>query len=384
MSETQRRVPPEPIPLTVITGFLGAGKTTLLNTLLKDPALKETAVVINEFGEIGLDHLLVEYVSDNVMLLQSGCLCCTMRGDMVDALETLLRDLDNNRCTFKRLVLETTGLADPAPVLHTTMMHPYLVMRYRLDGVVTLVDAVNGEATLDAHPEAVKQAAMADRLVLSKTDLVDQPDTLNALKARLRALNPAAPMLDAAKGDATPDRLLECGLYDPERKIPDVKKWLNEEAYAEPHGHAHDHAHSQDHPHDHDHLDRNRHDDHIRAFALTHDRPIPAGTFHMFVDLLRSLHGPNLLRLKGIVQLAETPEKPIVIHAVQHVFHPFSHLERWPDQDRRTRLVFITRDIPEKTIREMFAAFLDQVAPDRPDRAALTDNPLVPFGGADR
>ncbi len=138
------------------------------------------------------------------------------------------------------------------------------------------------------------------------------------------------------------------------------------------------------HSHDHDHLDRNRHDDHIRAFALTHDQPIPAGTFHMFIDLLRSLHGPNLLRLKGIVQLAETPEKPIVIHAVQHVFHPFSQLERWPDEDRRTRLVFITRDIPEKTIREMFAAFLNQAAPDRPDRAALMDNPLVPFGGADR
>ena len=169
--------------------------------------------------------------SDNVMLLQSGCLCCTMRGDLVDALETLLRDLDNGRCTFSRVVMETTGLADPAPVLHTAMSHPYLVMRYRLDGVVTLVDAVNGEATLDAHPEAVKQAAVADRLVLTKTDLASTRQ-LEQLMARLRVLNPAAPILDAAKGEAMPDRLLGCGLYDPDRKIPDVKKWLAAEAYA--------------------------------------------------------------------------------------------------------------------------------------------------------
>jgi G3E family GTPase len=368
------RVPP-PIPLSVLTGFLGAGKTSLLNRLLADPALADTAVIINEFGEIGLDHLLVERVDDGIVALSTGCLCCTLRGDLIEALERLLRSLDNGRARFSRVVIETTGLADPAPVLHTLMLHPYLVMRYRLDGIVTVVDAVNGAATLEAHPEAVKQAAVADRLVLTKTDLVADrpggPAAAETLMKRLRALNPAAPILDAAAGEADAAHLLGCGLYDPGRKTPDVKRWLAAEAY--PHGDAHGHRH-----------DPNRHDAHIRAFAMATNDAIPARAFEMFLELVRSLHGPNLLRMKGVVKLAEHPEAPVVVHAVQHLMHPLTRLERWPDDDRSTRMVFIVRDIEPRVISELFNAFLGAAAPDRPDRAAITDNPLVPFGGPDR
>lgn len=353
--------------MSVLTGFLGAGKTTVLNALLGDPAFAGTVVIINEFGEIGLDHLFVTAADEGIVELSSGCLCCTIRGELIDTLEDLLRRFDNGRIErLERIVIETTGLADPAPVLHAVMMHPYLVQRFRLDGVVTVVDAINGAVTIAAHDEAVKQIAVADRVILSKTDLVDDGAALEKLKAEIGRLNPGAPILTGAHGRVDPALLINCGLYDPARKGPDVARWLNEEAYRSGHDHHHGHHH-----------DVNRHGADIRAYAFSSDQPIGATGLEMFLDLLRSAHGPKLLRVKGIVKVAEHPDRPVVIHGVQHVFHPAATLAEWPDADHRTRIVFIVRDIPEGYVRRLFDAFSDRPAPDTPDRAAMADNPLA-------
>ena len=371
------------IPVSILTGFLGAGKSTLLNRLLRDPEMKDAAVIINEFGEVGIDHLLVEASNDSVVELSDGCLCCTVRGELVDTLAELIDGMQTGRIKpLSRVVIETTGLADPAPVMQSVMGHPSVARHFDLDGVVTVVDAVNGLSTIDTYPEAYKQVAVADRLILTKKTLADEA-TISALTQRLRLLNPRAPIADGDGEDAGSAAMLVNGLYDPSGKIADVDRWLKDEmAVADDH-HHHDHHHAHGHHHDHDHHhhahahDVSRHGASIRSYSILHDEPIDPMAINMFIDLLRSTHGEKLLRMKAIVALTDRPDKPLVLHGVQSIFHPPVRLPAWPDgSDRKTRLVLITKDLSESYVRDLFDAFTGKVAIDRPDRAAMMDNPL--------
>jgi len=372
------------IPVSILTGFLGAGKSTLLNRLLKDPAMKDAAVIINEFGEVGIDHLLVEASNDAVVELSDGCLCCTVRGELVDTLAELIDGMQTGKIKpLSRVVIETTGLADPAPVMQSVMGHPSIAQHFDLDGVVTVVDAVNGLSTIDTYPEAYKQVAVADRLILTKKTLVDEAMIL-ALTQRLRSLNPRAAITDGDAEDVGSAAMLVNGLYDPASKIADVDRWLKDEmaAAADDHDHHdhHDHGHhGHHHGHDHHHHahDVNRHGTSIRSYSILHDEPIDPMAINMFIDLLRSTHGEKLLRMKAIVALTDRPDKPLVLHGVQSIFHPPVRLPAWPEgSDRKTRLVLITRDLSESYVRDLFGAFTGKVAIDRPDRAAMMDNPL--------
>jgi len=337
----------ERLPVSLLTGFLGSGKSTLLSKLLRRDDMDRTAVVVNEFGEVGLDHALIAHSSENTVLLSSGCLCCTVRSDMVDTLRDLyLKRARQEVPEFQRVVIETTGLADPAPILHTLMSDPLIAARYRLDGVVTTVDAVNGWATLDKQMESVKQAAVADRILLTKTDIAD-PLRAAALTERLRRLNPAAPIVPAAHGEVAPDRLFGAGLFDPKRKTVDVQAWLNAEAYAGQAAHAHGHNHD----HDHGKPDVNRHDDRVGAFCLFVDEPFDWDRLAYWLDLLAAYRGEDLLRIKGLINV-KGEDRPVAIHGVQNLFHPPAQLEAWPDDDRRSRIVFITRDLDRATIEE--------------------------------
>jgi G3E family GTPase len=353
------------IPISVLTGFLGSGKTTALNHLLRQSGMAKAVVIVNEFGEIGIDHELIESTNEDTVLLQSGCLCCTIRNDLIDTLQSLFRRRARGEILeFDRVVIETTGLADPAPILQALMTDPIVTTNFRLDGVIATVDTVAGQATLDRYIEAVKQAAVADRIVLTKMDLAAESE-YSAMEGRLRAINPAAPILCASKGAIDPSQVFDIGLYNVATKSMDVQRWLNEEKYArktdEDRGH---HGADPGHrPAD----DISRHDHRIHAVCLVLDRPISGEALDRWLETLLRLRGPDLLRFKAIINVAELPG-PLVAHGVQHVIYPPMTLKKWPSDDRRTRMVFITDGIDEQMLRDSLEKFADEAVSENSDR----------------
>jgi G3E family GTPase len=334
------------IPVNVITGFLGSGKTTLLQRLLAAPQLADTAVLVNEFGEVGLDHHLLRRLDDEIVLLQSGCLCCTIRGDLSAAMRDLYSKRERGEIlSFRRLVIETTGLADPVPILSTVMAEPVLRHHFRLGNVITTVDGVNGLMHLERQQESAKQAAVADRIVITKTDIADGA-MIGELRRRLARLNPAAPQLETAPSAAIdPDLLLTRDLYDLEGKAEEVRRWLaieTQEARAAA-------------PHDH-HVDVNRHDARIHAFCLRFQEPLDWTAFGIWLTMLLHCHGSDVLRVKGMLNVAAN-SGPVVINGVQHLVHPPDHLPEWPDDDHSSRIVFIVRGLSRDMIERSLAVF---------------------------
>jgi G3E family GTPase len=320
----------ERLPVSLITGFLGSGRTTLLNRLVQRPELADSAVIINEFGEIALDHLLVAPVEGETVVLASGCLCCAVRGDLQETLLRLLVQRDRGEVpAFQRVLIETSGIADPAPVaqlfLNTPLLSPYL----RLDAILVTIDAVNGGGALDRHWEAQKQIVIADRLLITKTDIAPE-DSADELTLLLRWLNPAAPIHCVVDGNIDPALLFGVGPFDTTRRSPAVAEWLGEAAHSDAdYGHRHE----------------------VQSLCLTAETPLDWTRFHDWLTQLRAAHGERLLRLKGVLNVAGE-DGPLVIHGVQHVFHPPVALPRWPDQDRRSRLVLIARGLDAKSFRE--------------------------------
>jgi G3E family GTPase len=324
------------IPVSIVTGFLGSGKTTLINRLVRRPEMDRVAVIVNELGEIGIDNELVQVSSEQMMLLNSGCLCCTLRTDLQETLRDLFVKRRNGEVIdFERIIVETTGIADPAPVMQTLMTDTLLLEHYRLDCLVTLVDAVNGAGQLSQFPEPVKQAALADRLVVTKADLVTETQ-LAALTSRLRELNARAPVRVALNGEIELAFLVDVGLRRTHADLEEVERWLGEGEEDE-HGHGH------------------RHDENVQSFALRFEQPLPWSAFTQCMEVLTALRGPDLLRVKGLVNV-EGKSGPMVVQGVQHLFHPPLELAAWPSEDHTTRLVFITRGIPRQVVADLFAA----------------------------
>jgi len=357
--------------VTILTGFLGSGKTTLLNRVLRDPAMARTAVVINEFGEVGLDHALAASSDDTIMVLENGCLCCTVFGDLVATMNRLYHAREAGEIpAFDHVIIETSGLADPSPVIQAFLSEPTLAGLYRIGNVIAIVDAVNGPDTLDRHPESVRQVALADVILLTKLDLLDADKaarTQVALTERLARINPAAritriddPALDIIK-------LLQAPGFDPSDANADARAWLNAAAYASSGSDGHDHSHADhDHEHDHDHAHghgphHGLHDRDIASFCFIRDEPISREALRLLLDALQQNLGANLLRVKGLINVEDEPNRPAVIQGAQQLLHTISWLDRWPDDDRRSKIVFITQGYDREEVEDMIAV-LDRVA----------------------
>jgi len=332
------------IPVIIITGFLGSGKTTILNHIVKQPDMKATAIIINEFGEIGIDHLLVETSEEQMIEINNGCICCTVRGDLADKLGSLAMWLDAGK------------VPDPAPIMHTMMTDETLLNRYRLDSVITVVDAIAGASSIDRFSEAMKQVAIADRLILSKGDMVashSDPAGFAALRARLHEINPRASMHDSVNGRID-TAILRCKTDDDaEAAFRDFSDWI---AATADHCHEHD-CHDPDHDHSHSHAHQHPHETGgITSFVIRLDKAVDQTAFNEFLQDLVIEFGDNLLRMKGILSVGGRPDQPAVIHGVQHVMFPVTWLDHWPDEERSTRLVFITQGLDSKLIRDRFDA----------------------------